>query len=38
LLERDFNYPPLDELLAEVQKIRDIQQSEKQRVEKIHVV
>lgn len=38
LLERDFNYPPLDELLAEVQKIRHIQQSEKQRVEKLHVV
>ena len=37
LLERDFNYPPLDELLAEVQKIRDIQQSEKQRVEQMHV-
>lgn len=25
LLERDFNYPPLGELLAEVQKIREIQ-------------
>ncbi|MCO7223609.1 DUF692 domain-containing protein [Pleionea sp. CnH1-48] len=25
LLERDFNFPPMDELLAEVQKIKDIQ-------------
>lgn len=29
LLERDFNYPPLGELLAEVQKIRDVQRGER---------
>ena len=37
VLERDFNYPPIEELLAEVEKIRDIQQVEKQREEKVRV-
>ncbi|HSC75933.1 MAG TPA: DUF692 domain-containing protein [Pseudomonadales bacterium] len=32
LLERDFNFPPIEVLLAEVQKIRDIQHVEKSRV------
>lgn len=32
LLERDFNYPPFGELLAEVQKIRDIQSMGKSSV------
>ena len=27
LLERDFNFPPVEELLAEVQRIRDLQQA-----------
>jgi uncharacterized protein (UPF0276 family) len=31
LLERDFNYPPIHELLAEVQRIRDIQTMERTR-------
>lgn len=32
LLERDFNYPPIEELLDEVQTIRDIQRRVKDRV------
>jgi uncharacterized protein (UPF0276 family) len=30
LLERDFNFPPMDELLAEVRKIQDLQSDAKQ--------
>lgn len=37
VLERDFNYPPVEELLAEVEKIRSIQQAELQRKEKAYV-
>ena len=33
LLERDFNYPPIHELLAEVQRIRDIQTMERARAQ-----
>lgn len=33
LLERDFNYPPIHELLAEVQRIRDIQTRERARAQ-----
>jgi uncharacterized protein (UPF0276 family) len=37
VLERDFNYPPINELLAEVQTIRDIQYREKENRESNHV-
>lgn len=37
VLERDFNYPPINELLAEVQTIRDIQCRKNKNREKIHV-